>query len=81
MKEQEENISRVSQKIAYAILEFWEYTGPKTPFHMENLLKYVRTRLPKIAPDSPSRVMRDLRQHKVINYVVLNRRKSLYKFI
>jgi len=81
MTTQKQNLSRVKSQIATVILDFWEQTGPKTPFHMTNLLKYVRSRRPNIAPDSPSRVMRDLKQHKVIDYVVLNRSASLYKFI
>ncbi len=32
-----------------------------------------------VAPGSPDRVMRDLRSRKKINYVLVNRAKSLYR--
>jgi len=35
---------------------------------------------PGIAPDSPGRILRELRLRGWLNYVVINRRQSLYQF-
>ena len=34
----------------------------------------------RIAPDSPGRILRELRLNGRLDYVVLNRRQSLYQF-
>jgi hypothetical protein len=35
---------------------------------------------PTTAPDSPGRILRELRLTGKLNYVVINRRQSLYQF-
>lgn len=70
---------RVYGRIAPIILTFYrEHAGEM--FRMEQLRRYVISRAPEIAPDSPSRILRELRLDNRINYVVLNRRQSLYQF-
>ena len=70
---------RVYSRIAPIILSFYqEYAGQT--FHMEELRRYVISRAPEIAPDSPSRILRELRLGHRLHYVVLNRRQSLYQF-
>jgi len=71
--------ARVYSRIAPIIMEFYrEYTG--ATFHMEDLRRYVISRAPEIAPDSPSRILRELRLENRLNYVVLSRYESLYQF-
>lgn len=73
----EHHLERVSNRIAPAIFDFCSsHVGQE--FHMENLVKHIREKL-GIAPDSPSRILRSLRQDGVIDYVVVNRKQSLYR--
>jgi len=78
--EQRENLERVYARIAPMILMFAREQGCGAPFRVETLRRYVRTRAPGIAPDSPGRVLRQLRLKGALDYVVVNRRQSLYQF-
>lgn len=71
--------ARVYARIAPMILEFHEL-HPGEEFHVEELRRFVRQRLPQIAPDSPGRILRALRLDGRLDYVILNRRASLYQF-
>lgn len=71
--------ARVYGKIAPVILQFSaHYAGMQ--FHVEELRTFVTLFAPEVAPDSPGRILRQLRQEGKLNYVVLNRRQSLYQF-
>jgi hypothetical protein len=70
---------RVLSRIAPLIFDFKDATLDST-FHAETLRDYVIDRDPAIAPDSPGRILRELRLMGRINYVVINRRQSLYQF-
>ena len=53
-------------------------------FHMEGLRQFVEIRMRgagHIAPDSPGRILRQLRQQGQINYKVISRRKSIYQVV
>lgn len=80
MSEQDDNLARVSTKIAPVVLRFcrkrWRRGEPE--FHMEELVKFVKNRT-QIAPDSPSRILRKLRLDKRIDYNVVSRSESLYE--
>lgn len=76
--EQGAHLARVGKKIAPFIVEFF-HRNAGAQFHMEDLRHYVQERAPAISPDSPSRVMRDLKAKSVIDYVLLSRRDSLYQ--
>lgn len=74
----QENLERVSSRIAQAIIRFCrehEY------FYADELRKYVASETGVLAPASADRVLRDLRQRGVIDYVVLNRRASWYQVL
>ncbi|MET0653678.1 MAG: hypothetical protein ABWY63_14300 [Hyphomicrobiaceae bacterium] len=71
--------ARVFTRIAPVILTFRAERGFNT-FHAEELRDYVIERLPDIAPDSPGRILRELRLLGRLDYVVINRRQSLYQF-
>jgi hypothetical protein len=71
--------ARVYARIAPLIIAF-KAERPDGAFHVEELREYVIERAPGIAPDSPGRILRELRLQRLLNYVVINRRQSLYQF-
>lgn len=70
---------RVYSKIAPVIMDYAGLYAGKA-FHAEDLRRTVLLYAPEIAPDSPGRILRLLRQEGKLNYVVINRRDSLYQF-
>jgi hypothetical protein len=70
---------RVYGRIAPLILMFYRDNAGKQ-FHAEELRRYVLTAAPDIAPGSPDRILRELRLEGRLDYVVVNRRQSLYQF-
>jgi hypothetical protein len=81
--EQEDNLERVSARIERHILAFVEHLSHQavSDFHMDELTAWVRERSPETAPDSPSRVLRLMRCKKAVNYEILSRSDSHYRFI
>ncbi|MDL5055924.1 hypothetical protein [Geitlerinema calcuttense] len=79
MTEQTENINRVRSQIANHICRYLkDHEGQE--FHCESLRQYVYANVDGyIAPASPDRILRDLRQRGVVSYEVVNRAKSLYR--
>lgn len=75
---QEAELQRVSERIGAAILAF---TTPGRVFHMDQLRLWVEEQCGKVAPDSASRVLRQLRQKGAVSYRVLSRRDSLYEVL
>lgn len=71
---------RVYGCIAPLILQFYRDNAGRR-FHVEQLRCYVRELHPDIAPDSPGRILRELRLEGRLDYVVLNRSQSLYQFM
>ena len=75
--------ARVRSRIGSLILEFCR--RQVGIFHMEDLRKFVECEanrepfLGHIAPDSPGRILRQLRQEGYMGYVVISRAESLYK--
>jgi hypothetical protein len=79
MNEQAENISRVNSQIGKYVAAFLGARINKE-FHGGELYMEVASKVDQyIAPDSPGRIMRDLKQRGVVDYELLDRRKSLYK--
>ena len=77
-----EERSRVRSRIGSLIMEFFRHNNSNTfrTFHMELLRKYVEMGIGgKVAPDSPGRIMRQLRQEGFLDYIVVSRRQSLYR--
>lgn len=72
------HLARVSSKIGDAILAFCR---GRTQFHMQELVDGVQDDGAAIAPDSASRILRDLRAKGVLNYRVLSRRNSHYELL
>jgi ribosomal protein S25 len=77
--EQDENLERVSARIACSVLNFFGTHQPGDVFHVETLRQHVLAQTGLLAPASADRVLRDLRQRGLLNYEVINRKQSLYE--
>lgn len=77
-EEKQENLKRVSSRIALAIIRFCTL---HRRFRADALHDYVLRQTGIAAPASADRVLRDLRQKEIIDYKVLNRRESLYEVL
>lgn len=77
--EQQENIARVSHRIAPTIVGYFRHRGVGAEFRVDDLRAHIARHFPGIAPDSAGRIMRDLRGRGTIDYAVINRRQSLYR--
>jgi hypothetical protein len=77
--------ARVRSRIGSLIMEFCvrrkKYADIGGPlFFMEELRRFVEQALEgPIAPDSPGRILRQLRQQRHLNYIVVSRSRSLYR--
>jgi hypothetical protein len=71
-----EHLQRVSERIAGAIVAFCER---HREFHMAQLTAWVRETVGEVAPDSPGRVLRALRQRGTVSVELVSRRDSLYR--
>jgi hypothetical protein len=74
--EQQENLERVTSRLGLSILAFCRQ---RREFHMEDLRDHLREQDLSFAPDSPSRILRELRLRGEVNYVITNRRQSAYR--
>jgi hypothetical protein len=75
-----DNLGRVQDRIGLLVVAFWrerlERLDPA--FRGDELLAWVRARCAEIAPDSPGRILRNLRAQQQINYRLISRARSLY---
>jgi hypothetical protein len=74
------HLQRVSDRIAPAVVRFCRGRVGRT-FHSIDLLHYVRILDPTVAPDSPSRILRELRQRGTVDYQLVDRRASQYRVV
>jgi hypothetical protein len=83
--EQLENLERVSDRISGAVLAYCRRvlaTRQRPVFHMEELRAYVlKQNLGPVAPDSPGRILRQLRLEGKVDYKVISRSESVYLVI
>jgi len=80
MSEQQANLDRVSYRINLAVMAFCRSIGVKE-FYADELRRYVRRMVGEVAPGSPDRILRNLRQTGQIDYVVVSRSESLYRML
>lgn len=75
------HLKRVRDKIAAHVLAFVRdrLAGGAKTFHAVELASHVLAQVPETSPDSPSRILRDLRTSGALGYRVLSRRQSLYE--
>jgi hypothetical protein len=76
--EQQENLERVTSCIERAIVEFCRRYRR---FHADQLHEWVSNTTGLSAPASSDRILRSLRQRGIIDYRILNRRRSLYEVL
>lgn len=76
MVEQSRHLGRVSDMISHAIVSFCER---HREFHMAELNAWIREAVGEVAPDSPGRVLRSLRQRGTVRVELVSRRDSLYR--
>lgn len=79
MDDQKQSLKRVRGRIAHSILDFCEHRLKKHlgNFRMVDLETYVRSRV-DCAPDSPSRILRQLNRTGALSYYCRNRALSSY---
>jgi hypothetical protein len=69
-----ENLGRVRDRIHFLVSDFCK---SHKEFRMQDLLSYVESRVDGyIAPDSPGRILRDLRKKGWVQYEVIDRKSS-----
>lgn len=73
-----EDRARVKARITTLIREYY---NPGIEFRMSDLTQFVTSRFGGyVAPDSPGRIMRLLKQDGEINYTLISRSGSLYRW-
>lgn len=78
------DLARPANALRPAILDYCRaIAAGRTPasrsFHMADLLAAVEQRVARLAPDSVSRILRDLRSQGVLSYRCIDKAKSLYE--
>jgi hypothetical protein len=75
-------LDRVSARIGAVVMQFAKETlaDYQGHFRMGDLLGYVAERI-SVSPDSPSRILRDLRRKGELDYVVTDRAGSAYRIV
>ena len=81
MTSDREERARVKSRIGSLILRFCAtQLALHRSFFMEELRQFVEEELRQaVAPDSPGRILRQLRQQHLLNYMVVSRGRSLYR--
>lgn len=81
--QQQLNLTRVRAKLEPWLVAFYEHrlAGGFPEFTSKHLSEWVRKSVPDVAPESPQRVLRHLRDVGVVNYECVNRRQSRYRFL
>jgi len=74
------HLATVNKRLRAAIFAF-RAKVVMAPFHAEDLSTFVTDQVGKCAPGSADRVLRDLRQTGHLNYEVLDRANSRYRFL
>ena len=76
---QESEIRRVRGRIGPLVIDFARLVGTGKEFGIEQLQSYILSQA-VAAPASPDRILRDLRQRGLLDYVVVSRRGAVYRF-
>jgi hypothetical protein len=78
--DQSQQLDRVSTRIATALVAFWSQRLRESPvFVAADVLAHIKTHVGEVAPDSPGRIMRDLRARGQVAYEVVSRAESRYR--
>lgn len=80
MNDHASNLERVSARIGRYVEAFFdERLKLGGAFHAKDLVDYVQEKIVGIAPDSPGRIMRQLKREGRIDYEVESRADSRYR--
>lgn len=74
------HVERPLDKLSRAVLSYSRLIGTEVDFRMDDLNKYIEMLKVKCAPDSPGRILRMLRNKELLDYEVVNRAQSRYRF-
>jgi hypothetical protein len=77
--EHQQHMDRIGERQCKWIHHYADTVG-NDDWHMQDMTDYVLARV-KSAPDSPGRMLRDMRRRGELNYECVSRAKSLYRFI
>ena len=81
---QPEHLERVTSRIGKTILAWFRLIRSSRvgcTFHMDEMVGYVQSEIGHVAPNSPARVMQDMRKKGQLNYRVVSRKESLYEVL
>ena len=78
---QEDNLDRVTERIGWAVLAFCADKPYGQTFFADELRRFVRSKVGLVAPGSPDRILRLLRQKGKLDYFVVSRSESLYMML
>jgi hypothetical protein len=71
----------VTERIGNLVMAFYKERLATNPeFHAQDLVTYVLGAV-TVAPNSPTRILQDMRKRGVLNYELLSRRQSFYRFL
>lgn len=76
----DKELKRVTGRIEGAIVEFAGLTRHRA-WHADDLRRHVASVVGPVSPASPDRVLRQLRQTRLLDYRVINRAQSLYEWV
>lgn len=76
-----EDLQRVKKKLDQHVLDFLaqRIATNERAFHSRHLLKYLTKVKAYYAPESPARILRELRKSGKVRYTLLSRSDSLYR--
>lgn len=74
-----ESLHRVRSAISARVLAFFAARQPGDRFHIGDLTQFVQAAHTTIAPDSPRRIMSELKTDGLLNYNLISRSASLYE--
>ena len=80
--EHKKNLTRVEDKINDLVIEYCgKMMGSGGYLHLQELEEWVKNRHKSCVAGSPGRILRLLKRKEIINYVLISRRKSIYKIL
>lgn len=75
---QPRELKRVKDKLHDLVIDFVKALHTGQVFHMAQLEQHIQERRPDVAPGSAGRILRLLRDEGLVEYDVVNRRRSAY---
>ena len=80
-EQQAVELARVKLNIAPLLLKWFEGKKPGDEFFISEPTQYVWRTAPQVAPDSPRRVLSELKDDGKVNYKLVKRSESRYRVL